>query len=104
MAELHLEIVTPERLVFDGSVDQVTIPGADGQFTVLKDHAPLFSSIVMGGLYYLKAGHRVQYVVNTGFVRVFRNHVTVLVDTAEKGDVISGKGSVRAKQRTADDV
>ena len=52
--ELLLEIVTPERMAFAGVVDEVTIPGTEGEFGVLRGHASLLSAIKFGELSYLK--------------------------------------------------
>ena len=46
MKEMHLVIVSPERMLFDGKVSQVTLPGEMGEFQVLTNHAPIISSLV----------------------------------------------------------
>ncbi|HEY8007839.1 MAG TPA: F0F1 ATP synthase subunit epsilon [Methylocella sp.] len=48
MAAFHFEIVSPEKLVFSGEVEAVVVPGTEGEFTVLKDHAPVISSMKPG--------------------------------------------------------
>ena len=48
MKEMHLVIVSPERMLFDGKVSQVTLPGELGEFQVLVNHAPIISSLVAG--------------------------------------------------------
>lgn len=52
MKEMHLVIVSPERMLFDGKVSQVTLPGELGEFQVLVNHAPIISSLVAGKLSY----------------------------------------------------
>ena len=48
MAAFHFELVSPEKLLFSGEVDSVVAPGAEGQFTVLKDHAPVMTTLKSG--------------------------------------------------------
>ncbi len=48
MAEIDLEIITPEKIIYKDSVDSITVPGTKGMFQVLKDHAPLMSTIEIG--------------------------------------------------------
>lgn len=102
MTELTLEIITPERIVFSGLVDQVTIPGSEGQFSVLKGHAPLLSAVDIGELYYKRGQNLIRYAINTGFAQVSHNRVTILVETAERADTIDRERALRAKQRAAE--
>ena len=96
--ELLLEIVTPEKLAFSGSIDEVTCPGSEGEFGVLRGHASLLSAIKFGELSYLKDGKRTSYAVNTGYAEVTGSKVTVLVETAERADQIDVDRARRAKE------
>jgi F-type H+-transporting ATPase subunit epsilon len=96
--ELLLEIVTPEKLAFSGTIDEVTCPGSEGEFGVLRGHASLLSAIKFGELSFLKGGKRVSYSVNTGYAEVTGSKVTVLVETAEKADEIDLERAKRAKE------
>ena len=53
MKDLHLNIVSPEKDIFDGEVDSVTLPGAMGSFTILPQHAPIVSSLKAGLVSYV---------------------------------------------------
>lgn len=97
--ELLLEIVTPERLVFSDLVEQVTIPGSEGQFGILKGHTPLLSFVDIGELNLLKDGKRSYYAINTGYAEVASNKVTLLVETAERADAIDKERARIAKER-----
>jgi F-type H+-transporting ATPase subunit epsilon len=97
--ELLLEIVTPERLVFSGMVEQVTIPGSEGQFGVLKGHTPLLSFVDIGELNFSKDGKRSHYAISTGYAEVASNKVTLLVETAERADKIDKERALKAKER-----
>jgi F-type H+-transporting ATPase subunit epsilon len=97
--ELTLEIVTPERMAFKGVVEEVTIPGSEGEFGVLRGHAPLLSSVDVGELSFTQDHKRTHYAVNTGYAEVTASKVTVLVETAERSDQIDLERARRAKQR-----
>lgn len=96
--ELLLEIVTPEKLAYSGPVDEVTCPGSEGEFGVLRGHASLLSAIKFGELSYLKDGKRVSYAVNTGYAEVTGSKVTVLVETCERADQIDVERARRARE------
>ena len=96
--ELLLEIVTPEKLAFSGSIDEVTCPGSEGEFGVLRGHASLLSAIKFGELSYVKDGKRTSYAVNTGYAEVTGSKVTVLVETAERADQIDVERAKKAKE------
>ncbi len=97
--EMTLEIVTPEGIVFKGVIDGVTIPGTDGEFGVLKGHAPLVGSVGIGTLNIAKDNKKTFYAVNTGYVKVSPTNVTMLVETAERADMIDLKRAELARQR-----
>ena len=97
--ELTLEIVTPERMAFKGVVEEVTIPGSEGEFGVLRGHAPLLSSVDVGELSFTQDHKRTHYAVNTGYAEVTASKVTILVETAERSDQIDLERARRAKQR-----
>jgi F-type H+-transporting ATPase subunit epsilon len=97
--ELTLEIVTPEKMAFKGVVEEVTIPGSEGEFGVLRGHAPLLSSVDVGELSFTQDHKRTHYAVNTGYAEVTASTVTVLVETAERSDQIDLERARRAKQR-----
>lgn len=89
MAEkLKLEMVTPYKRVLSEEVDEVTAPGAVGEFGVLPDHTSLLTTLKVGDLTYKKGGETFHVAVNWGYVEVEDNVVTVLVETAEPADQI----------------
>jgi F-type H+-transporting ATPase subunit epsilon len=83
---IHLDIITPEGTVVCQDVDRVELPGSKGRFVVLKDHAPIVSSLVEGVIEYGEmpgsAGHdeKGSVQIRSGFVEVIDNHVTVCVE------------------------
>jgi len=95
--ELMLEIVSPEKMVFSGKIEEVTIPGTEGEFGVLRGHEPFLSSVDIGELNFLKEGKKAYYAVNYGYAEVTSDKVTVLIETAEKADHIDKERAMRAK-------
>ncbi len=85
---LKLEIVTPERKVFDEAVDSVTVPTATGEVGILPNHAPLISSLKPGILSYINKGTTERMVISGGFIEVSSNKVSILADVAENSDEI----------------
>jgi len=80
---MTLEILTPERKIFSGTVYGVQLPGIDGLFEVLEKHAPLVSALGKGNLKVLKDKSTTEnYTIQSGFVEVFNNKTTVLVEGA----------------------
>jgi F-type H+-transporting ATPase subunit epsilon len=80
---LHFELVSPEKLVFSGEVDQVDVPGAEGDFGVLQGHAPFVTTLRPGILTVHGAGGAQKIVVLGGFAEVSAEGLTVLADLAE---------------------
>jgi F-type H+-transporting ATPase subunit epsilon len=95
--ELMLEIVTPEKMVFSGTIEEVTIPGTEGEFGVLRGHEPFLSSVDIGELSFIKDGKKTYYAVNTGYAEVTSEKVTILIETAEKSGEIDKDRALKAK-------
>jgi F-type H+-transporting ATPase subunit epsilon len=77
---MKLEIITPETSVFDGEVDTVILPGKNGSFQLLKDHAPMVSTLAKGELIYEVAGKKESMIVDGGVIEVSKNKVLVLAE------------------------
>jgi F-type H+-transporting ATPase subunit epsilon len=95
--ELMLEIVTPEKMTFSGKVEEVTIPGTEGEFGVLRGHEAFLSSVDVGELNFVKDSKKTYYSVNTGYAEVTANKVTILIETAERSDQIDKDRALKAK-------
>ena len=81
--KLILSIVTPEKQLVSDEVDQVNVPGTEGDLGILYDHAPLLTNLRSGQLSYEKDGETVALVVSGGYLEVTDNRVTVLAETGE---------------------
>lgn len=78
-----LEILTPEKKLYSGEVYGVQLPGISGLFEILDKHAPLVSALGKGNLKILKDKKEIEkYSIQSGFVEVLNNKVTVLVEGA----------------------
>jgi F-type H+-transporting ATPase subunit epsilon len=82
MATLHFDLVSPEKLLFSGEVDQVDVPGAEGDFGVLAGHAPFVTTVRPGILTIFQEGAGLKIVINGGFAEVNPEGLTVLADMA----------------------
>jgi F-type H+-transporting ATPase subunit epsilon len=83
MATFHFDLVSPEKLAFSGEVDQVDIPGVEGDFGVLAGHAPVVASIRPGILTVTIGGTHEKIIVLGGLAEVSEKGLTVLADVAK---------------------
>jgi F-type H+-transporting ATPase subunit epsilon len=88
MANFRFELVSPEKLLFAGEVEQVDVPGVEGDFGVLAAHAPMVTTLRPGILTVHAAGGAQKIVVLGGFAEVSPDGLTVLADVAEAVDTI----------------
>ena len=77
---MKLEIVTPEQLVFSGEVSLLTVPGTSGRFTILKNHAPIISSLTKGIITYRVKDVDSHLTIEDGFVEVSKNVISIAVE------------------------
>src|SRR6201990_1373415 len=82
MATFHFDLVSPEKLAFSGEVDQVDIPGAEGDFGVLAGHAPVVAALRPGILTVTSGGTQQKIIVLGGLAEVSDKGLTVLADVA----------------------
>jgi F-type H+-transporting ATPase subunit epsilon len=79
---MYLEILTPDRKLFEGDVNSVKVPGSKGQFEVLKNHAPLISSLeAMGQVRVITAENKTVYFdIKGGVIEVLKDKVIILTE------------------------
>ncbi len=77
---LKLRIIAPDRMVFEGDVESVTLPGTVGSFTVLDRHAPIISSLENGKISYRDANGQAEVSVRSGFAEVRNNVLSICVE------------------------
>jgi len=77
---MFLEIISPQEVIFTGEVNEVFLPGKEGNFEVLNDHAPIIALLQKGEIKVTKTdGSRESFQTENGFVEVLNNKITVLV-------------------------
>lgn len=80
--KLNFSLVSPERELFSGEVDQVDIPGTEGDLGVLPDHSPLMTAIRTAALRVVHGGEVIEYFVQGGFADITPDGLTVLAENA----------------------
>ena len=79
---MKLEIITPEKKLFDGKVKLVQVPGAKGSFEVLKNHAPVISTLTKGSIKVITDQDKQEFIdINSGIIEVKANIITILAVT-----------------------
>ena len=96
---LHLQIITPEKKVFDDEVEQVTLPTTTGQITVLPNHVALVTSIEAGEMVYKKHQKETRLASGFGFAQIGPSEVKVLVDLAAPEEEIEEKKIEEARKQ-----
>ena len=77
---MQLEIITPDKVLFQGEITEARFPGVDGSFEILKDHAPMIARIEGGQIRVTSSkGEKQYFTVDPGFVEVLNNRVVALV-------------------------
>jgi F-type H+-transporting ATPase subunit epsilon len=103
MAAFHFELVSPEKLLFSGEVESVVVPGAEGAFTVLKDHAPVMSTLKPGLVEVSQgAGKAQRLFVRGGFADVAAGGLTILAEQAIPVEDLDA-GRIGAEIRNAEE-
>ncbi len=99
MNEIYLEIISPSKTVFQGQVSSITVPGSVGNFQILKNHAPLVSTLEIGELN-IKIDEQFQYfAISGGTIEIKNNKVLILADSVENVDEIDLNRANNSKQR-----
>jgi F-type H+-transporting ATPase subunit epsilon len=83
---LRLKIVSPEKVVYDGEVESVLVPGTLGSFEILNDHAPIISSLDKGKVEYTTREGKMEMGILGGFVEVKKNEVSLCVEVTKEED------------------
>jgi F-type H+-transporting ATPase subunit epsilon len=96
---LRLEIISPDRVFFEGEADMVEMRTSEGEIGVFRNHIPL-TSILVPGIIKIHNGQEVkQAAVHDGFVEIFRDHIVILSESAEWPEEIDVERAERAKER-----
>ncbi len=100
MAELNIEVITPDKVILKGEIISVTVPGVKGRFQVLKNHAPLVSIFEIGMIEVITTDKNIShYATGGGTIEVLNNNVLILADSLELADDIDVDRAKNAKLR-----
>lgn len=97
---VHLFLATPEKVVFDGEVVSLVAPGTVGYFEILKNHAPLVSTLKPGKLTVTdQNGNKIFWALSEGYFEIYKNKAILLADALEIPEEIDIKRAESAKSR-----
>ena len=99
MSELNVEIVTPAGITFRGEIQSCTVPGADGSFQILKDHADLLANLKIGEIKFKQGSDEKFLATSGGFLEVLKNSISIVVESAEFADKIDVERAKSAEKR-----
>lgn len=96
---IHCDIISQDRIVFSGDVDEIILPGVQGEFGVLPNHSPLLSMLQYGVITIKKGGDEQFFTVAGGIAEVTPKQVNVLADAAENVEEIDFQRAEDARKR-----
>lgn len=99
MVQLHLKIVTPEKSIYDDSVDMVTLPSSEGELGILPHHTNLMARLSPGELRIRKGNQVSVMAIGDGFIQVSDNTLSIMTDLAAHAEDIDEKAVEEAKKR-----
>mgnify|MGYP000033454138 CR=1 FL=1 len=88
---LNVRVITPDKVVWDASAEEIILPSSTGQLGILTDHAPLLTALDIGVMRLKAEGNWTSIVLMEGFAEVEDNKVTILCNGAEEGSTIDQK-------------
>ena len=81
---MNISVLTPEKELYSGAINSVSVPGVEGKFQILRNHAPIVSALREGGVTIRRAdGQLITFTIERGFVEVLNNEISLLVQGAE---------------------
>lgn len=97
--KIKLKITTPEQIILEDEVDQITLPTKMGEITILPGHIPLVSSLLPGEVLIKKNKEEIPLAISGGFLELANNNLTILADTAERVEEIDEERAEQARQK-----
>ena len=102
MSDLNVEIVTPDGVIFSGTAQSCSAPGAEGQFQVLKDHAALLAVLAVGEIKLTNTDGEKSLATSGGYVEVKKNLINIVVESAEMAEQIDVERAKSSEKRAKD--
>jgi F-type H+-transporting ATPase subunit epsilon len=99
---IKIDVVTAEKMVFTDQVDEILVPGAEGELGILPHHTPLMTMLKPGELLLKKGKDEISLAVAGGFIEIRPDHVIVLADAAERAEEIDATRAEAARKRAQD--
>lgn len=99
MSVIKFKIITPEKTVFEDSVDQATLPVMEGEVTILPNHRSYIAALQAGELMVKKDGQEIHLAVAGGFLEFAKNNLVVLADRAERAEDIDLQRAEEARKK-----
>jgi len=99
MSNLHFEIITPDKIVYQDKIDSITLPTSEGEITILPGHIPLIAPTKPGEIMIKKNGEIKHMAVMRGFVETSENKVRLMADAAELAEDIDERRAEEARER-----
>lgn len=96
---MKIEIITPEKVSYSETADQISLPTAEGEITILPGHIPLLTQLLPGELSIKKGNQTIIMVSGGGFAEINDNKVSVATDLAQKSEEIDEKAAEEARKR-----
>jgi F-type H+-transporting ATPase subunit epsilon len=96
--KIDLQIITPEKVAYQGEADAVSVPTQQGEITILPKHMSLVSTMKHGALVIKNEGKETVMAVYKGFVEIRKNQVLIMTDIAERIDEIDAEKAEQARQ------
>lgn len=92
---MNLEVLTPENIIYSGKVKLISVPGSKAPFTVLRNHAPIISTLEKGFIRIVTAmGNDIHYFIEKGIIEVNNNNIKVLGEKISEEDQFSNSDSL----------
>lgn len=96
---MNLEIITPEKVIFDGEIDELIVPTVTGEIAILPHHVDLLTQLAPGEIT-VKTGNKQQHIAVTGgFLQITNNSISLLADYAVKSEEINAQKALEAQRR-----
>jgi F-type H+-transporting ATPase subunit epsilon len=96
---IKLKIITPEKVVYENEIGQITLLTTDGEITILPNHRSYIASLKPGEAILKKDEEEIDLAISGGFIEFHNNNLTVLADTAERAEEIDLKKAEEARQK-----
>ena len=96
---LNVRVITPDKVVWDASAEELILPSSTGQLGILVDHAPLLTALDIGVMRLKTGGNWISFVLMEGFAEVEDNKITILCNGAEEGASIDASTAQAALEK-----